>query len=272
MAELSPKEILGPAYIFCKHFSCEMHGRQCLINQERGKKSADLSNQYKRACLSCEMGKEVRARFKDLLKELKVEMRDRLGFTIKTAAEKRGGRPIKLATPVALAPEIQPESEERMEASKVLKEKQGKPYLIRTRGNGYVLVVDDQVLKANAVDIIFTSRADAETFVERVLAGESDPERGLTLLSTPTLCKMCGQKESKIDKSGRNTGKCEDCHKEHGKKNLSKIPEKRIYLHLDDLPEIYEWIVKEGEVNERSPIQQTRFVLRQAMARDKVQK
>jgi hypothetical protein len=148
------EEILsGPNYFFCEKFECRMHRRQCLINQERGKKSPSLVNQYKWVCLSCPTGKKIRAKFKDLLKEIR--LRDSF-FNFKTKENK------------------------------------------------------------------------------------NLPE----------------QREEYTQSEEQMTRK---------KETVKRDPNMRIYLYLDECPELYQWLKTEAEANERNVIQQTRFTLKQAM-------
>jgi hypothetical protein len=70
-----------------------------------------------------------------------------------------------------------------------------------------------------------------------------------------------------VDKIGRVTGLCLDCHRERGKKQLvtgaGAKPGNIILAFPDRLQDLRQWVLDQAEANERSPAAQIFYLLKQ---------
>jgi hypothetical protein len=234
----TPEEILNSQdYFDCEYFRCRMAKRQCLVNQERGR---EHGNSHYQVCVSCPEGLVIYAENPGLLKKDEVHNRDYRGFTLKTGEQKRGGRPLGRKSFKGRPPKQNSMNRKAISLGGPARE-----------------------LHLKEVPFMWT---EGEEVVAISPTDQEEPLKETKSDSTLPYCKTCGLKPATIDARGRNTGRCEDCHKAKAKHMQDQQkPGCRIYLYLGDLPELYDFIEKEALENERTVIQQTRFMLKKAM-------
>ena len=80
-------------------------------------------------------------------------------------------------------------------------------------------------------------------------------------------CPNHSDKERLVDKIGRVTGFCIECHRERGKKQLltgaGAKPGNIILAFPDRLQDLRQWVLDQAEANERSPAAQIFYLLKQ---------
>jgi len=80
-------------------------------------------------------------------------------------------------------------------------------------------------------------------------------------------CPNHPDKERLVDKIGRVTGFCIECHRERGKKQLftgaGAKPGNIILAFPDRLQDLRQWVLDQAEANERSPAAQIFYLLKQ---------